>query len=99
MDYINRETLLDQMNAQLKDMMERYQLEDIGIYEEEGMGKDYYIGYTIRKNGKIYMLSMPYEKNGLGKLSLKNKEWTIQGEEGEAKVFHSLEDVFLKIDH
>ncbi|MGE8203923.1 DUF5634 family protein [Heyndrickxia sp. NPDC080065] len=99
MDYIKRETLIDQMNGQLKDIMDKYQLEDIGIYEEEGAGKDYYLGYTVRKNGKIFMLDMPYVKDDSGELALKEKVWTIQSDEGEIKGLHSLDDVFNEINH
>ncbi|MBL5772457.1 DUF5634 family protein [Bacillus sporothermodurans] len=98
MDYLNREILINQMNAQLKELMDHYQLEDIGIYEEEGAGDDYYLGYTVRKNGEVYMINMPYMKDAYGNLGLKNRDWTIQSDEGEKKGFHNLDEVFDHID-
>ncbi|MBU5210612.1 DUF5634 family protein [Bacillus sp. Gen3] len=96
MDYINRETLIDQMTNQMQLLMDHYGLEDIGIYEEEGAGNDYYLGYTVRKDGKVFMLNMPYMKDEFGRLTLKNREWTIQSDDSELKGFHSLDEVFNK---
>lgn len=98
MEYINYEELKSDMNHHLQDLMTKYDLEDIGIYEEEGAGDTYYMGYTVRKDGKIYMVNMPYKKDCNGGLAIEHQEWTIQQEAGESKGFHSLEEVFSHIN-
>jgi hypothetical protein len=99
MEFTNREELLNNMNVHLQDLLLKYDLDDIGIYEEEGPGDTYYAGYTVRKDGKVYMLNMPYVKDHKGGLALQEQEWTIQEETGEAKGFHSMEEVFNHINN
>ncbi|MBS4172753.1 DUF5634 family protein [Bacillus sp. FJAT-49736] len=98
MEYIQYDEIKNDMNQELHHLMAKYDLEDIGIYEEEGAGDTYYLGYTVRKDGKIYMVNMPYKKNHEGRLALEQQEWTIQEEEGESKGYHSLEEVFSHIN-
>jgi hypothetical protein len=97
LDYQSRETIMDDMNHGLAQLMNRYQLDDIGIYEEEGAGKNYYLGYTVRKDGKVFMINIPYEKNEEGELAAQDQEWTIQAETGEKKGYRSLNEVFEEI--
>jgi hypothetical protein len=79
--------------------MDKYDLDDIGIYEEEGEGNHYYMGYTIRKDGLVYMINRPYIKNAQNELTIDKDEWTVQTDEGnEVKGIHNLEEVFQKID-
>lgn len=99
MDFIKREEFLHMMNETLGPIMETYNLEDVGIYEEQGAGDTYYLGYTVRKDGKIYMVNTSCAKNDHGELAVKEYEWTIQTDEGnEKKGFHTLKDVFEEID-
>lgn len=98
MEYIPYEQLKNDMNQQLKELMMKYNLEDIGIYEEEGAGDTYYLGYTVRKDGKIYMVNMPYKKDHHGGLALQHQDWTIQEENGESKGYQNLEEVFSHIN-
>ncbi|KAA0550356.1 hypothetical protein FZW96_03185 [Bacillus sp. BGMRC 2118] len=99
MEYKQREQLLDDFIHSLESILEKYDLDDIGIYEEEGQGTHYFMGYTIRKNGKVFMLNRPYVKNENNELSLENNEWTIQTDEGnEIKGISSMEEVFEKIN-
>jgi hypothetical protein len=80
-------------------MLDKYDLDDIGIYEEEGQDPHYYMGYTIRKDGLVYMVNRPYVKNENNELAVEKEEWTIQTDEGnEVKGIHSIEEVFQKID-
>jgi len=99
LNYIPYEQLKNDMTHQLKELMTKYDLEDIGIYEEEGTGDTFYLGYTIRKDGRIYMVNMPYKKDHHGRLALEHQDWTIQEEEGESKGYQSLEEVFSHIHH
>ncbi len=100
MEYVPYVQLKNDMTHQLKGLMTKYDLEDIGIYEEEGIGDTFYMGYTVRKDGKIYMVNMPYKKDHYGRLALQNQDWTIQFEDGESKGYQSLDEVFSHInDH
>ncbi|MBM6619965.1 DUF5634 family protein [Bacillus sp. RD4P76] len=84
----------------LEPMLEKYDLDDIGIYEEEGQGSNYFMGYTIRKDGKAFMINRPYVKNENKELALEKDEWTIQTDEGdEVKGIQSMEEVFEKINN
>lgn len=99
MEYKHRDELLDDFIHSLEPMLEKYELEDIGIYEEEGQGAHYFMGYTIRKEGKVYMVNRPYVKNDNKELALEKEEWTIQTDEGdEVKGLHSIDEVFEKIN-
>ncbi|WP_053218254.1 DUF5634 family protein [Virgibacillus senegalensis] len=73
---------IDQIRGDLQDsfrpLMEKYNIDDIGTFEEEGAEDDYYIGYTVRKNGRIYMVHMPFKKTGEGQLALAKQEWTVE---------------------
>ncbi|MCA1029736.1 DUF5634 family protein [Bacillus timonensis] len=94
MTFESRNDILQSMIESLHPLLDQYDLDDIGIYEEEGEGDEYYMGYTFRKNGKVFMINMPYVKNRHGELAPKQQEWTIQEKEGEAKGFQSLDEAF-----
>ncbi|MBU8906649.1 DUF5634 family protein [Desertibacillus haloalkaliphilus] len=90
------------MNRMLEPLMEKYDLDDIGVYEEEGEAERYYIGYTVKKDGEVYMVNMPFEKDHEGKLALKEGVWTIQADDNddfETHGYYSLDDVFESIEN
>jgi hypothetical protein len=97
MEFLSREEILNDYHRTLHSMMKKYDLDDIGIYEEEGPGNEYYFGYTIRKNGSVYIINLPYKKNENGELAIKEHKWTIQANGNEAKGFRTLDDVFKTI--
>jgi hypothetical protein len=98
MTFLTREEIVGNLQHSMQSLMNQYDVEEIGVYEEEGAGDLYYMGYTIRKNGKVYMINTPYVKNDQNKLSQNSHVWTIQQEEGETKGYQSLDDVFNKIN-
>ncbi|MBM7646628.1 hypothetical protein JOD45_002860 [Scopulibacillus daqui] len=99
MEYVTRETILKHMSRDLENVMNRYDVDDVGIYEEQGEGDHYYIGYTVRKDGKVYMINMPFVKDDENKLAVAEQSWTIQGENGnEQKGFKTLDEVFDAIN-
>ncbi|WP_209365892.1 DUF5634 family protein [Sediminibacillus dalangtanensis] len=73
---------IDQIRGDLQDsfepLMKKYNIDDIGTFEEEGPEDDYYIGYTVRKNGRVYMVHMPFAKTDEGQLELARQEWTVE---------------------
>lgn len=99
MNYAPREVILDEFIHSLHSLLEQYDLDDIGIYEEEGEGSHYFMGYTIRKDGNVYMINRPYVKNEENELAIEKDEWTIQTDEGdEVKGVSSIDEVFQKIN-
>ncbi|RBW71031.1 DUF5634 family protein [Bacillus taeanensis] len=98
MDFLSREEVISGMNHSLEPMLERYKLDEVGIYEEEGEGETYYMGYTIKKDNKVFMVHLPYEKNQQGELAVKDSNWTIQIEGNEMKNCKTLDQVFNQID-
>jgi hypothetical protein len=99
MDFSPREEIMNQFVYSIENLLNTFDLDDIGIYEEEGEGKHYYMGYTIRKDGKVYMINQPYIKDEQKNLAVQHNEWTIQTEKGkEIKGFSNLETAFQHID-
>jgi hypothetical protein len=97
MEFLTREEIMNDYKRTLYSMMNKYDLDDIGIYEEEGPGDEYYFGYTIRKNGKVFIVNLPYKKNEKGELAIKEHKWTLQANGNEEKGFRTLDEVFTTI--
>jgi Family of unknown function (DUF5634) len=72
LEFLSREEILNDYHRTLHSMMKKYDLDDIGIYEEEGPGNEYYFGYTIRKNGSVYIINLPYKKMKMENWQSKN---------------------------
>ncbi|OLO27568.1 hypothetical protein BTR23_19815 [Alkalihalophilus pseudofirmus] len=94
MEYLSREEILDEMNHSLRTIMEKYNVDEIGVFEEQGEGNHYFIGYTIRKASEVFMTHTPYVKNEEGLLRPEKKEWVIETDEGDLRGFSSLDEVF-----
>jgi hypothetical protein len=91
MDFISRKEIIAGLNHSLEPMLNKYNLDEIGVYEEEGEGKTYYMGYTIKKDNHVFMIHLPYEKNNEGELSVKDSTWTIQSENNEVRGIETLD--------
>jgi hypothetical protein len=81
MAFLSREQLINELQTAFPSLMEEYNLEDIGIFEEEGQKDEYYLGYTVRKDGKAYMLHLPYKKDHDGGLEPSSNQWTIESDD------------------
>lgn len=99
MDFLPREQVIEEMTETLHKMMEVYQLEDVGVFEEEGEGDVYYVGYTVRRKGDVFMMHMPFIKNDAGELAPRKIEWTVETEEEDFHGYQSLDDVFTAISN
>lgn len=100
MEFLPREQIIDEMQQSLQSYLNEYNFDDIGIFEEEGQEERYYMGYTINKNGKTYIVHSPFQKNKAGELSPIAKEWTIETDEPhkkDQKGFHDLESALNHI--
>ncbi|WP_226669878.1 DUF5634 family protein [Metabacillus litoralis] len=78
MEINNRESVIHELQHSFSPLMNKYGIEDIGVFEEEGQKDLYHIGYTIRKDGKSFMVHTPYIKKEDGHLEPGNQEWTIE---------------------
>lgn len=81
MEYTNRDEVIKDLQQAFQPLMDKYEIEDIGVFEEQGQKNQYHIGYTIRKEGKTYMVHTPYLKNENGQLTPSNDEWTVETDE------------------
>ncbi|PMC34119.1 hypothetical protein CJ195_24480 [Bacillus sp. UMB0899] len=81
MQFTNRDKVIKDLQQAFQPLIEQYGIEDIGVFEEQGQKNQYHMGYTIRKDGKTYMVHTPYFKNELGQLSAGNSEWTVETDE------------------
>jgi len=81
MEFIQREEMINELQQPFPSFINRYGIDDIGIFEEEGQDENYYLGYTVKKNGKTYHIHTPYQKAENGKLAPLNKEWTVETDE------------------
>ncbi|MGM0846225.1 MAG: DUF5634 family protein [Bacillota bacterium] len=81
MAFLSREQLINDLQTSFPSLLEEYRLEDIGIFEEEGQKDQYYLGYTVKKDGKVYMIHLPYRKDHDGGLEPASEEWTIESDD------------------
>ncbi|TXC89337.1 hypothetical protein FS935_17845 [Metabacillus litoralis] len=81
MDNNSRESVINELQNSFEHLMTKYNIEDIGVFEEEGAKDLYHMGYTIRKDGKSYMVHTPYIKKDDGRLENSDSEWTIETDE------------------
>lgn len=99
MEFIQREAILNEMNHSLHSILKKYDLEDVGIFQEEGEGNRYYLGYTVRKNGEVYMIHQEFTKNKEGDLASNEQSWVIESDDGDSRGYDSLDAVFDHINH
>lgn len=94
MDFLSREAIISEMSQSLEELLRKYDLEDIGVFEEEGEANRYYLGYTIRRNGNVHMVHLPFMKNDQGNLAPIDDAWVVESENGDTHGYQSLEDAF-----
>ncbi|WP_026672730.1 DUF5634 family protein [Alkalihalobacterium bogoriense] len=97
MESVTRETILQEMNDSLERIMNKYDVDDIGIFEEQGEAEEYYIGYTIRKADAVFMVHRPFYKDEQGLLAPHEKKWTVEFEDGED--FHGFSSLDEAMDN
>jgi len=100
MEFLPREQIINELQQSFKFYLNKYDFDDIGVFEEEGQKDRYYMGYTINKAGKTYFVHSLYQKNDAGNLTPINNEWTLETDEPQKKDkkgFHDLESVLRTI--
>jgi hypothetical protein len=100
MDNISREQLIHNLQQSFQPLTQEYNLDHIGVFEEEGQGSQYYVGYTIKKDGKAYMVHQPYTKRADNTLSPMESKWTIESDKPndvDTNGYKRLEDALKEI--
>jgi hypothetical protein len=100
MDFLPREQIINALQEPLQSYISKYGIDDIGIFEEEGQDNQYYMGYTVKKEGKTYHIHSPYTKNDNGGLAPIKNEWTVETDEpqkDDRRGFNDLDQAFRVI--
>jgi hypothetical protein len=97
MEFAPRSVIIHEFIDTLQPLMDVYQLDQVGIFEEEGEENKYYIGYTINKDDDMIVLHMPFVKNERGELALEKQEWTIRKDGREQKGYYLLQEAMDEI--
>jgi hypothetical protein len=100
MEFLSREQIINELQQPFQSYLEKFDLEGISIFEEEGQKNQYYLGYTVEKSGKTYHIHTPYTKNSSGELAPIKNEWTIETDEPQTddlRGYHNLESAFREI--
>ncbi|QED48060.1 DUF5634 family protein [Cytobacillus dafuensis] len=100
MEFLTREQIINDLQKPFQSYLDRFGIEDIGIFEEEGQGDIYYMGYTVKKDGKTYHIHCPFKKNNNGGLTPMKNEWTVETDEPQKEDlegYHDIESVFREI--
>jgi hypothetical protein len=93
MKFLSRDHIIHELQESLETYIEKFGVENIGIFEEEGEDDRYYIGYTATKNGKTYHIHTPFRKNNSGELTPIENEWTIEPDDPEGNDLRGYEDL------
>lgn len=83
MDFIPREQVMNALQQSFEAYLEHFEIDDIGIFEEEGEDNLYYMGYTVNKGGKTYHIHTPFRKNKEHELAPIREEWTIESDDAK----------------
>jgi Family of unknown function (DUF5634) len=100
MEFLPRKQIIDELQQPFQAYLETFDLDGIGIFEEEGQEDHYYLGYTVAKSGKTYHIHTPYKKNNNGDLAPIKNEWTVETDEPETddlRGYHDLESAFREV--
>lgn len=93
MQFLSRDEIINDLQQSFQTYINKYGLDDIGIFEEEGPGNQYFIGFTAKKAGRTYHIHAPFIKNQNGELTPSQNDWTIESDEPEGKDLHGFNDV------
>ncbi|MRH42630.1 hypothetical protein GH741_08020 [Aquibacillus halophilus] len=100
MEYIPRQQILGEIQNNFQTILETYDIDEVGIFEEEGQDNNYYMGYTITKDDKAFLIHQTFKKNDEGNMAPVLQEWTVESDEPndeDRSGFGSLDEIFNKI--
>ncbi|MBS4177747.1 DUF5634 family protein [Lederbergia citrea] len=97
MEFLSREQIINELQQSFQPYIEKFDLDGIGIFEEEGKDNRYYLGYTAEKDGKTYHVHIPYIKNNSGALAPVETEWTVESDDPrdeDRRGYNDVESIF-----
>lgn len=97
MEHLSRDTVLTAMTDTFEGKMEQYDLDEIGIFEEQGEGDLYYIGYRVKKGENVFIIHQAYKQSDDGFMVPGNDQWVIESESGDEWLFGTLDEAFRQI--
>ncbi|MEC2076147.1 DUF5634 family protein [Metabacillus fastidiosus] len=100
MEFLSREAIINELQQSFQSYIDKFDIEAIGIFEEEGQADQYYIGYTVTKNNETFHIHTPYIKNANGDLAPISKEWTVESDDPQKddfKEYNNLDNLFLEL--
>ncbi|MCM3090456.1 MULTISPECIES: DUF5634 family protein [unclassified Cytobacillus] len=100
MDFLSREQVIRELQEPFQSYLDKYGIDDIGVYEEEGQDQYYYMGYTLKKAGKTYHVHSPFLKDENGGLTPAGNEWIIESDEpdrADSRGFTSVEQALQEL--
>jgi hypothetical protein len=100
MDFLPREQILRELQHASHEYMEKYKLDDIGIFEEQGQGDHYHVGYNVKKGDKAYHIHTSFRKNDHGELAPAEQAWVLESDDPQGddkKGYPDLESVLREI--
>lgn len=92
MESLSREQIINELQGNFQSYIDKYGIDDIGIFEEEGQDDIYYIGYTIKKSGETYHLHSTFRKNN-NELTPINHLWSIESDDPQGEDLTGFEDI------
>ena len=93
MEFLSRKQIIKELQQSFQSYIEKYNLDGIGIFEEEGQENRYFLGYTAEKEGKTYHLHIPYVKNNIGDLAPIKTEWTVETDDPQDDDYGGYKDL------
>lgn len=93
MESMPREQIIHSLQELFQSCMEKYDLDEIGIFEEEGQDDIYYMGYTVNKDGQTYHIHSTFRKDGNNSLIPLNQLWSIETDEPNGEDLTGYPDV------
>lgn len=98
MEFLSREQIINDLQQPFETYIEKFDIDDIGIFEEQGQDEIYHMGYTVKKDGKTYHIHTPFRKQENGFTPINNR-WTMETDEpdGHDMSFLDVESIFREI--
>jgi hypothetical protein len=100
MEFLPRAQIINELQEPFQSYIQKFGIDDIGIFEEEGEKDLYHMGYTVNKSGNTYHIHRAYRKDDNGGLAPDMHEWTVESDDPEKEDiggYKDLESVFKSI--
>lgn len=100
MEHLSREEILNDLQRSFESYINQYDIDDIGIFEEQGENNHYYFGYTVKKGDKTFHIHSPYSQKGNDRFTPEKSSWTIETDnpkDKDVRGYSDLDSVFQNL--